>query len=515
VPDLNTVKKEVDGLSLLTQAGPNVTENRNLFVGGSDVPTIMGLSKYNNQFQLAQQKLGIIKSDFKGNEYTQYGNIMEPQIRDYINIVNEMNFIEATRKGDRIRSNTDGYDEKQNMILEVKTHGKTPTLEIYKAQMQLYMYQFKCAIGWLAMYERPKDFDAEFDDTRLKIKVINRDNDYVSKILKAIDLFWERCEFLKNNPGASEHDFYNFGQEERGNKMNELQVKTLKFVPAIVEFNYDELAANLDENLKKYEGLTFTEDDIAEGKNTVAELRKGKKAVDTYRLETKKKLTKSVTDFENQCKQLNKKFDEVLNPLVSQMDRFEEDRKETKSKEVQEIIDNLVSDNYLDGIFAVELVIVDEYLNKGKSLKVITDELTLKAEALKSRQETYNANKEIIENTVEIANSRYEVTLTTAAYVSLLDHKDVKEIKTQILDDAQNEVEKQLERMRTKKIIEEEKAKRAAVVKETTPIAVEEPDGIETFFEVYKITGTTSQLDSLDDFMNQEEIYFEIQGEKE
>jgi len=511
-------------LSLLTQAGPNVTENRNLFVGGSDVPTILGLSKYSTQYQLALEKLGMVKSEFKGNEYTQYGNIMEPQIRDYINIVNEMNFIEATRTGDGMRSNTDGYDEEQNMILEVKTHGKTPTMEIYKAQMQLYMYQFKCAVGWLAMYERPKDFDAEFDDTRLKIKVINRDNEYVSKILKAIELFWDRCEFLKNNPGASEHDFYNFGQEERGNKMNELQVKTLKFVPAIVEFNYEELAANLDENLKKYEGLTFTEDDIAEGKKTVAELRKGKKAVDTYRLETKKKLTKSVTDFENQCKDLNKKFDQVLNPLVSQMDQFEEDRKEVKRKEVQEVIDNLITDNYIDGAFASELVIVDEHLNKGKSLKVITDELTLKAEALKSRQETYNANKEIVENTVEIANNRYDVTLTTAAYVRLLDHKDVKEIKTQILDDAQNEVEKQMERERLKKTMEEERAKRAALVEEVTPIAVEEPepvvvveeaDGIETFFEVYKITGTASQLDALEDFMNQEEIQFEIQEVKE
>ena len=53
---------------LLNRHEPNVTENRHKYVGGSDVPIILNLSQYKTQFELAQNKIGIVKSDFKGNE---------------------------------------------------------------------------------------------------------------------------------------------------------------------------------------------------------------------------------------------------------------------------------------------------------------------------------------------------------------------------------------------------------------------------------------------------------------
>src|SRR5690625_168231 len=151
---------------------PNVTINRNMYVGGSDVPTILGINKYKTQFELAQEKVGIKKSEFKGNEYTHFGNILEPQIRDYINMVNEINFQSDTKINEElgIRSNTDGVDLEADLILEIKTHGKNPTLKTYEAQMQLYMWQFDVNYGWLALYERPTNFDTEFDADRLKIE---------------------------------------------------------------------------------------------------------------------------------------------------------------------------------------------------------------------------------------------------------------------------------------------------------------------------------------------------------
>ncbi|MEA0556502.1 YqaJ viral recombinase family protein, partial [Lysinibacillus irui] len=70
----------------------NVIENPSVFVGGSDVPIILGLSKYKSQFELAKEKTGLVPTVFEGNEYTVYGQTMEPQIRDYINVINETNF---------------------------------------------------------------------------------------------------------------------------------------------------------------------------------------------------------------------------------------------------------------------------------------------------------------------------------------------------------------------------------------------------------------------------------------
>lgn len=493
-------------MSITTQAGPNVTENRHKYIGGSDVSTILGLNKYKSAYELALEKTGIVQSEFKGNEYTEYGNIMEPQIREYVNLMHGTNFKEDTRIQDNLRSNTDGYDAQKHLILEIKTHGKNPTIEAYRAQLQLYMYQFNCNEGWLALYERPKDFDAEFDSERLKIKLVPRDNDFIKDMLAAIEIFWEGCDYLKANPGASEHDFYN--RTVKGDEdMNELRVKTIQFEPAKVEFNYKELEAALEENLKRYEGLTFTEDDAAECKKTITELRKGKKAVDQYRLKTKKQLTAPVTAFENQCKELNKKFDEVINPLVEQQETFENNRKEEKRKDIQEIIDRFV-DAGLDKKIADELIIEDSYLAKSKNLKSVEEELKTVADHLVMKREKEEADKIVIESTVEIANNRYDVNLTSVAYIRLLDHMDVKEIKAQILDDAQDEIQKQIDKEKEEKRIEELKAEKQ---KETEKV-VEEADE-PTYFELYEVIGTESQLDALEEFMRNENIEFKVKEE--
>lgn len=244
---------------------PNVTQNRNMYVGGSDVPTILGLNKYKTQFELAQEKVGIKKSEFKGNEYTQYGNILEPQIRDYINAVNETNFAEKSLVSHKynIRSNVDGYDEEYGLLLEIKTHGKNPTLKVYEAQMQLYMWHLDIEEGWLALYERPDNFDAEFDSERLNIRVIKRDDEYIQKILDAIEKFWIRCEFLRENPEATEQEYYNFGQNEVAviaNKVGRLERQLAGFKE--LEKQYKEAKQELYEKMEEYDIKKFETDHI-------------------------------------------------------------------------------------------------------------------------------------------------------------------------------------------------------------------------------------------------------------
>ena len=65
----------------------DVTINRDKYIGGSDLPTILGLNKVYNKsiIQFAREKLKLVYNSFDGNEYTEYGNIMEPKMRDYLN----------------------------------------------------------------------------------------------------------------------------------------------------------------------------------------------------------------------------------------------------------------------------------------------------------------------------------------------------------------------------------------------------------------------------------------------
>jgi putative phage-type endonuclease len=244
---------------------PNVTEKRNIYVGGSDVPTILGINKYKTQYELAKEKVGMVQTDFKGNEYTEFGNILEPQIRDYINAVNMVQFIPGTKidNSRNIRSNTDGYDFENNLILEIKTHGKNLNTKPYIAQMQLYMAQFGCDYGWLALYERPDNFDTEFDAARLKIEVIERDDEYVNQIFDAIETFWIRCEFLKENPEATENDFYNFGQNEVAPlvaEISRLEMELIHFKE--LETKYKDAKKKLHDAMEEYDIKKFETDTV-------------------------------------------------------------------------------------------------------------------------------------------------------------------------------------------------------------------------------------------------------------
>ena len=217
----------------IEKADKNVTEKRTQYVGGSDVPVILGLSKYKTQFELAKEKAGIVQPDKSSNPYIQFGNKMEPLIRDYINTMNSLNFHPDTfiNKDDMIRSNVDGIDLENKMLLEIKTHGANPTEKVYEAQMQLYFHQTDCDYGWLAMYHRPKDFDLEFDRKNLVIKEIERDQGYIEKILDSIETFWIRVEYLKEKPDMTEQEYYSIG-----NDIDKLVARVERFELQMLEF---------------------------------------------------------------------------------------------------------------------------------------------------------------------------------------------------------------------------------------------------------------------------------------
>ena len=218
-----------------------------------------------------------------------------------------------------------------------------------------------------------------------------------------------------------------------------VELRIIQTVPAVVNFNYEEIESNLDAVLIKYQGLVFTESTATECKKTIAELRKGQKALDDFRISTKKSLTESVTAFEKRCKVLHSKFETVISPLTTQNDQFELDRKEKKRAEVQVVIDALVADNGLTGAYALQLKISEEYLNKGKTIKAIKAELSSTAKNAKLQQDKDEQDSQLIKAKVELANAQYQLTnpLMLDHYLRLLSYKSVSEIDLLITADAQ------------------------------------------------------------------------------
>lgn len=208
-------------------ANPNVTVDRHKYVGGSDLPTILGLNaKYNkNIFEFAKEKAGIIPSSFSGNQFTKYGQLMEPVIRDYINATYGANYLEDTIIDTvrMYRGNTDGIDrDAEYPILEVKTFGEELDVEYYTAQCQFYMETFNQDKCLLVGYKRPKDFytgvdyeleneesyfNLEFDENNIVAHVIERDANMWAKIEERIIAFKNAVAELRKRPEMSEDEF--------------------------------------------------------------------------------------------------------------------------------------------------------------------------------------------------------------------------------------------------------------------------------------------------------------------
>ena len=189
----------------------NVTENRNLYIGGSDIPIIMGISPFKTRFDLLLEKAQLQENEFKGNEYTEYGNILEPQIRDYINKNSKNIFVEDKKIINDIRCHVDGFNQKDT-ILEIKTtsqiHELVDGYRVYLVQLLFYMSNYNVKKGKLAVYERPKDFNVEFDEERLEVFDINiKDHkELVEEIWQAVEQFRMDLNKIKENPFLTEED---------------------------------------------------------------------------------------------------------------------------------------------------------------------------------------------------------------------------------------------------------------------------------------------------------------------
>jgi predicted phage-related endonuclease len=200
-----------------------VTKDREKYIGGSDIPIIMNISPFKSRFDLLLEKAELQDNDFEGNQYTEYGNVMEEKIRDYINMSINLTqgikrFVEGQHyyifdkngtRGD-LRLHTDG--ENSETILEIKTtsqtHDKLSDYKVYLVQLLFYMYFTGRPNGVLAVYERPADLDETFKAERLQLFNVELKDykDLIDEILQSIEHFLVDLEKVKSNPFITEEE---------------------------------------------------------------------------------------------------------------------------------------------------------------------------------------------------------------------------------------------------------------------------------------------------------------------
>lgn len=226
-----------------------VTIDRNLYIGGSDIPVIMGISPFKSRFDLLLEKALLKDNDFNGNEYTEYGNIMEEKIRNYVNENYGFNFIETKTIVDDCRYHADGDDEEKKCMLEIKTtskiHENVRDYKVYVVQLLKGMMMKGYKFGKLAVYERPEDFNTNFDKKRLTFFSIEIEDyaDWCEQINNAVDQFRIDLEKVKENPFITEQDLLPLDITELSNKLVAIENKLVEY--KALEQEQKELKAQL------------------------------------------------------------------------------------------------------------------------------------------------------------------------------------------------------------------------------------------------------------------------------
>lgn len=234
----------------------DVTVEREKYIGGSDIPCIMGISPFKTRYELLLEKAGLRENEFVGNRYTVYGQKLEPKIRDYINgqMPTGAKFEPNKKTVGDIRCHTDGFNG--YCVLEIKTTSHTyetvDEYKIYLVQLLLYMQINEVESGLLAVYKRESDMDTDFSPDNLSVFEIDI-KDYktlVEEINAEIERFRADLKRLKENPLLSEADFQPNELVLLSNKALVLENRMAEFKE--LEKQYKEMKQALFEAMTKH-----------------------------------------------------------------------------------------------------------------------------------------------------------------------------------------------------------------------------------------------------------------------
>lgn len=228
-------------------------DNKYLYITASSLPVILGKNDYNNLYDLARERVGIIEKPYTSNRYTRNGQLMEPKVRDYINKRYGFSF-KPEKTVDSIRyykGNCDGLDLNYKALLEIKTFMKELKVDYYRPQCEFYMELFDIPVCLLVGYKTNENFfngdtyidkktgeirdsifescyNSNFDENRIVIHRFFRDKNYFSKLEEKINIFQGLLNILNSNREMTKEEFYNIYytkmkgllENDNGNKNN-------------------------------------------------------------------------------------------------------------------------------------------------------------------------------------------------------------------------------------------------------------------------------------------------------
>ena len=140
-----------------------------------------------------------------------------------------------------------------------------------------------------------------------------------------------------------------------------------------IEWNFDELKAEITAAAQDYEVSVYTDDTIKQAKTDRAKLNKFVDALNAKRTEIRKQLLRPDEQFGLEIKELTGIVQKAIDNIDSQVKDYERRQREEKTEKVRDFYDANIHD--IGEYLPFEQVMKPEYANASKSMKSIKEEI--------------------------------------------------------------------------------------------------------------------------------------------
>lgn len=266
------------------------------------------------------------------------------------------------------------------------------------------------------------------------------------------------------------------------------------FIQAI-EFNFDELKAELSTRLEKYNNLTYTEETIKTAKEDRAGLNKFKEAIETRRKEIKNLCLKPYNEFETKVKELTALIDKPILAIDTQIKTFDNQRIEAKRIDITDFYNSVIED--MAEILPLEKIFNPKWLNATYKMSNIEKEIVETIGKV-------NGNLNVIDDLkleTELALQVKDKYLTTLDFGLAMAEKTRLENLKNAINKREISKEEQTPQEDIKPVLNDEQT--SEIEQKITPIQTEK-----IYYREFWVRGTKSQLIALSEYLKANNIEY-------
>lgn len=184
--------------------------------------------------------------------------------------------------------------------------------------------------------------------------------------------------------------------------MAPMEIQVIKSVSEF-QWNHEVIKEWARQYAAQYAGLMVNEENLKEMEEVKKEIAGKRAKLDEFRKAAKKDFEKPLKQFESEVKDVLNVLQEVEIPIAEQIQKYEDRRREEKSKEIQRWIETMAGAAGLRPSFAKMLTVQIEYTNRTATKSKVTQDISRRIDTLMEMQKAEDTAEEMRAQKIKMA----------------------------------------------------------------------------------------------------------------